>query len=157
MRRKPGLFTPHYQTANSKGCGHSEQSREPWGQAQNVCAARNRETVSIYKHIYIYTLCVCVGIYMHSFAFHKHLCVLSGIILQQTLSKFPSFTQWRVLETFLHQYIQIYFNLFNSYIVFRHTDTLSFKHPPIYEHSSHYQCFPINAARTMVPRLCWVL
>ena len=33
-------------------------------------------------------------------------------------------------------------------------DTLSLKHPLIHEYLSHYQCFALNAARTVVRKLC---
>lgn len=73
-------------------------------------------TTNIQTHAYIYILWMLE--YTCSFALHilvQH--VSDGIISQWTLCKFPSFSQWHILETFLHQYTQIYFNLFNSYIV----------------------------------------
>lgn len=134
VRRKPGLPNPHFREANSKGWGYPEQIREPLGSADKMCAAWNRENGSIYgsmdpcmdlcinkhthKHTHIDTHCMCVLEYTCSVAFHILVQrVLNGITSQWTLCKFPSFSQWHILETFLHQYTQIYFNLFNSYII----------------------------------------
>ena len=82
-------------------------------------------TTNIQTHTYIYVLWMLE--YTCSFAFHILVQrVLDGIISQWTLCKFPSFSQWHIVETFLHQYTQIYFNLFNSYIV-----TLAYGYPAI--------------------------